>query len=76
MPFDVLLEELMSMLQEDAEALNCVNELNGLRNIIKDGNSAAQQRKVFSETLENGGDKQKALFKTVDWLKAETVRHC
>jgi carboxylate-amine ligase len=75
-PFDVLLEELMSMLQEDAEALDCVNELNGLRNIIKDGNSAAQQRKVFSETLENGGDKQKALFKTVDWLKVETVRHC
>ena len=74
--FRELLEELMAMLQEDAKALGCFDELMGLRHIIQNGNSAVQQRKVYTDTLESGGDKQKALFKTVDWLKSETVRHC
>ena len=75
-PFAELLEELLGFLAEDADALDCTLELNGLRQILSDGNSAVQQRSVFNEILSNGGDKQKALFKTVDWLRTETVRHC
>ncbi len=75
-PFGELLDELLEFLAEDADALNCRQELNGLKRIVEDGNSARQQLKVYDNAIESGDDARDALYKIVDWLRAETIRHC
>ncbi len=53
-PFDVLLDELIGLLSEDAEALQTQQELATLRGILRDGTSAARQRRVHAEAAEAG----------------------
>ncbi len=72
--FEHLLEELFDMLKEDAEALNCQEELLSLRNILKRGTSSHRQVKVYEEAKKNGADDLEANRAVVNWLKTETVR--
>ncbi|MBJ6370254.1 carboxylate-amine ligase [Sedimentitalea arenosa] len=50
-PFATLLDELIGLLSEDAEALGTTQELAALRNIVRDGTSAARQRQVHAEAV-------------------------
>jgi len=71
--FDELLEELIDMLKEDAQALNCEEELYSLRNILKRGTSSHRQIKTFEDAKENGADDLEATRAVVKWLMQETL---
>ncbi|MAF48120.1 MAG: carboxylate-amine ligase [Rhodospirillales bacterium] len=73
-PFAELLEELFEIIEEDAEALACVDEVLHARNIMKTGTSAHRQLATFEKTKAASGDEQKAFHAVVDELIAETVK--
>ena len=54
-PFSDLLEELIEMLAEDAEALGCLTDLARLREIVEGGTSADRQRAVHQDAEADGG---------------------
>ncbi len=53
-PHDEMLDELLKLVREDAERLDCVRELESLRDILKRGTSAHRQVAVFQKALGNG----------------------
>ncbi len=71
-PYAELLEELLAMLREDAERLDCVAEIEHARDILRRGTSAHRQIEIFEAV--SGGDKDRhpeALRAVVDWLIEE-----
>ncbi|MGI9405475.1 MAG: carboxylate-amine ligase, partial [Hyphomicrobiaceae bacterium] len=72
--FPQLLEEMLSLVEEDAEALDCVAEVHSARNILKRGTSADRQLARFRELKDAGSDDTAALHGVVDYLVAETLR--
>ena len=70
-PFAELMEELISMLTEDAEALDCVDELLSVRRIVEGGTSADRQRRIFADAEAHGASKEEALVAVVRSLIAE-----
>jgi carboxylate-amine ligase len=73
-PFAELLEELIVIVREDAEALGCVAEIERLREILTRGTSAHRQRQVHERAKAEGANDAEALRAVVDWLVAETAR--
>ncbi|GAB5468643.1 MAG: carboxylate-amine ligase [Rhodospirillales bacterium] len=73
-PFSDLLEEILALIAEDAEAMGCTREVLGARDIVRRGSSAHSQRAVYAAALAEGAEEQEALKAVVDWLVAETVR--
>ncbi|MDZ7685063.1 MAG: carboxylate-amine ligase [Gammaproteobacteria bacterium] len=73
-PFDALVDELMQFVAEDAEALDCVREIERLPDILAQGTSAHQQLQVYGQALADGDSADVALKKVVDWLITETIR--
>ncbi len=73
-PFAELLEELIALVREDAEALGCVAEIEHLREILVRGTSAHRQRQVYDHAIAGGASDGDALRAVVDWLVAETAR--
>jgi carboxylate-amine ligase len=71
-PYAELLEELLAMLREDAERLDCVAEIEHARDILKRGTSAHRQIEIF-ETVSGGEEDRhpEALRAVVDWLIEE-----
>ena len=67
-PFTDLLEELLEFLAEDAEALDCVAEIEHARAIVRRGTSADRQLKVYHDALAAGADEREALVAVVDML--------
>ncbi len=72
-PFADLLEEMLELIREDAEALGCIAEVAHAREILARGTSAHTQRHVFHAALAAGADRREALQAVVDWLIEETV---
>jgi len=72
-PVADLMEEILDLVREDADALGCVNELEHVRQIVAGGTSAHRQVKIYSEALEAGAGQQDALNAVVDMLIEETV---
>lgn len=68
-----LLDELLHMLTEDAEALRCTAELVHARAILEHGTSAHHQTRIHREALAAGASSEDALKAVVDWLMTETV---
>ncbi len=73
-PFAELLEEIIALVREDASALGCEAEIEGLREILRRGTSAHRQLRVYEAALAQGADESQALRQVVDWLVAETAR--
>ncbi len=71
--FDELLEEIISLIYQDAEALDCVAEVESARNILKHGTSADRQRKTYDMALANRKSQSQALQSVVDMLIDDTV---
>ncbi|HHB83912.1 MAG TPA: carboxylate-amine ligase [Devosia sp.] len=71
--YSVLLDELIELITPDAQALDCVNEINSARDILKRGNSASRQTQVFNTSLKEGASIKEALKNVVDMLIDETV---
>lgn len=70
-PVADLVEELIELLREDAAELGCLPELEDLRLIPREGNSASRQRAVHAAAREAGADEAEALRAVVDLLRAE-----
>lgn len=67
-----LLDEMIDLVAEDAEALNCTREINNLKKIAERGTSAHRQVKCYDEAIATGSDTESALKAVVDHLIAET----
>ena len=75
-PFCDLLEELVAMLRDDAEALGCLPEIEHARRIVARGTSADRQVAHFASQLAAGASREEALRGVVDHLIAETMDGC
>ena len=73
-PYPQLMEELLELVAEDAEALKCESEIDRARAIIAEGTSAHRQVKVYDEMLAGGGNEEEALKAVVDLLVEETTK--
>ncbi len=69
-----LLDELIDLVAEDAEAMDCTVEIERLHDIIDRGTSAHMQRATYYKSIEDGKSSQEALNDVVDMLIKETVR--
>ena len=72
-PFPDLHEELIELLREDAEFFDCVDEIEGAREILKRGTSAHKQVAVWQQAKDAGRDDAAALRDVVDMLIEETA---
>jgi len=72
-PFSDLLEELIELVRPDAEALNCVAEIEHTRTIYQRGTSADRQLAVYRGALEEGATEDEALKAVVDALIVDTI---
>ncbi len=73
-PFPQLLEELLDLVREDAEALGCVSQVEHTRKILARGTSAHRQLEVHGQALADGASSDEAYRAVVDYLIAETAR--
>jgi glutamate---cysteine ligase / carboxylate-amine ligase len=71
-PYADLLEEIFTLIHEDAVALGCLNEVLGARRILAEGTSADRQLARFASAIAAGATRQEALEVVVDHLVAET----
>ena len=72
-PFEELLDEMMSHVADDAKALGCEKELAGVHNILSRGTSAHRQLKEYELERANGASEQEALRSVVDTLILDTT---
>jgi carboxylate-amine ligase len=72
-PFEDLLDELLSLVAEDAEALGCTEEVNSVRHIHQRGTSAHRQIKKYELERAAGADEDQALRAVVDRLINDTA---
>jgi glutamate---cysteine ligase / carboxylate-amine ligase len=72
-PFSDLVDELLQMVREDAEALGCLPEVEHARSIVARGTSADRQVAHFNRLLSEGASREEALQGVVDGLIAETL---
>jgi len=69
-----LIDELLELVAEDAEALGCVADVGRCRDIIQRGTSAHRQLAVFTAAVNDGASRDEALQAVVDMLIEDTVR--
>ena len=72
-PFEELVEEILSLIAEDAQALGCETEVGGVRRILTRGTSAHRQLKDFEIERAAGRNEAEALKAVVDTLIADTA---
>ena len=75
-PFKDLVEEIIGLVNEEAEQLGCCAEVERLRTIAAEGTSADRQLAVFARSLAEGKNTRQALDTVVDHLVAETLEGC
>jgi carboxylate-amine ligase len=66
-PMAELVQEMIELLAQDAEALNCTAEIENALQITKNGSSAERQRATYQAAIETG--------KTTDDALRDVVRH-
>ena len=69
--FHELLEELIELVGEDADALGCASELRAARRIAEKGTSADRQRSVHARAIAGGASAKEAQKEVVKSLIAE-----
>ena len=72
-PFEQLLDEMLSLVAEDAEALGCTDEINDLRHIMQRGTSAHRQLRKYELERAGGASNEEALKAVVDKLINDTA---
>lgn len=72
-PLKELIEELLELVQVDAEHLNCLDEIRHAYEIINRGTSADRQLERFHSMKETGVSDHEALIAVVDNLMTETL---
>ena len=72
-PYADLLEEILELVAEDADALGCRAEVAHARTIVREGTSADRQLRVRAEAEKSGATEEAAMHRVVDHLIAETA---
>jgi carboxylate-amine ligase len=72
--FETLLDEILSLVSDDARALDCVEEVARTRNIFTRGTSAHRQLKCYELELADGKETAECLRAVVDMLISDTAR--
>jgi len=72
-PYADLIEEILDLIAEDAERLDCVAEIEHARTVVRRGTSAQWQRKVYADAVEAGATPEAALRAVVDMLVERTI---
>ena len=72
-PFEELLNEMLSLVAEDAEALGCTDEINALHHILQRGTSAHRQLKTYELERAGGASDEDALKAVVERLIDDTA---
>lgn len=73
-PFPHLIEELLDLIREDAEALGCTAEVAHTRVILQRGTSAHLQVAIYRQALQGGASEAEALRAVVDHLITATAK--
>jgi glutamate---cysteine ligase / carboxylate-amine ligase len=73
-PFEELIEEVLQLIAEDAEALGCAQEVGSVRNILRHGTSAHRQIKAYELAQAAGGSTDDCLKAVVDELIEDTAK--
>ena len=73
LPFPELIDELIEHVMEDAEALDCVAEVNHCKTIAREGTSADRQIALFKKLASEGASDKEALRSIVHALREETL---
>lgn len=71
-PFSDLLEEILELTAEDADALGCTDEVARVRDIVRRGTSAHRQLQVHAEAVAAGKNQEECLRAVVDTLIEDT----
>lgn len=72
-PFEELIDDLLALVSEDAEALGCEKELADVRQILSRGTSAHRQLKDYELERASGANIENSLKAVVDTLIADTA---
>lgn len=72
-PYAELIDEMLGLIEQDAEALGCVNEVNHARTILERGTSAHRQLELYQQAMAVRDDAPAAFKQVVDWLREETL---
>ena len=72
-PFAELMDELCSLVAEDARALGCEAEIKGIHDILTRGTSAHRQLKTYELERASGASDEDSLKSVVDTLIADTA---
>ena len=72
-PYAELLEELIELVREDAERLDCTAEIEHAREIVARGTSADRQLDAYHAACTAGADQAEALRAVVDLLIEDTL---
>jgi carboxylate-amine ligase len=72
-PVQVLTEELIALVRDDAAELGCLAEVERAREIVRDGTSADRQIAVHRRALADGASPEEARRAVVDWLIEASV---
>lgn len=72
-PFADLIDEMIELVSEDAEALGCTAELLAVRDITQRGTSAHSQLDVYEQSIIAGKEPEEALKGVVDRLIRDTA---
>ncbi len=72
-PYAELLDEMLSLVRDDAEHFGCAAEIEHARTILERGTSAHWQLKTFEERVAAGASSGEAFNSVVDMLMRETV---
>ncbi|MFQ5955253.1 MAG: carboxylate-amine ligase [Kiloniellales bacterium] len=71
-PYPDLLEEILELVHEDAERLDCLAEIEHARDILGRGTSAHRQIQIFEEASGDNPERHEAALRAVvDWLIEE-----
>jgi glutamate---cysteine ligase / carboxylate-amine ligase len=71
-PFATLLEEILALTAEDADALGCASEVATVRDILARGTSAHRQVAAHDQAVAAGRNREECLQAVVDSLVADT----
>ncbi|HAE03424.1 MAG TPA: carboxylate-amine ligase [Rhodospirillaceae bacterium] len=72
-PYPDLLDEILDLIAEDADRLNCTEEVAHTRMILQRGTSADNQLRVFNAAKAAGKSDSETFKEVVDWLITATV---
>jgi carboxylate-amine ligase len=71
--YDTLLDDMLDLIAEDAEYLDCQPEVQHARTILTRGTSAHWQSDTYARAIADGADPQEALKQVVAMLVEQTV---